>query len=274
MKCFACGREMEKVKTKYKYVESGLDNIILTNMYMYECECGERMPILENIQGLNRYIAKLLVTQVASLNGKECRFIRKQMGLKGKELASLMGVSPVTLSRWENGNENIGMSNDKLLRMLYIQQLEEEKNIVLKDIISKISLIKQVKKEGINIIKISYRSFLKEESTVSNEKLLVSKIKEIKEQDSKIGICEKISKIIKNSKLSNHPLVKIINELPQKPCPIYYKDMYKDILKEEMDKRVTKIVDGLFEFKERAIGLEKHKCPARECLTKVKGIEN
>lgn len=35
------------------------------------------------------------------------------------ELANLMGVNNATLSRWENGEQTIGASADRLLRLIY-----------------------------------------------------------------------------------------------------------------------------------------------------------
>jgi len=42
------------------------------------------------------------------------------MGASAKELAKLLGVTTVTISRWENNKEKIGAQSDRLLRCLYL----------------------------------------------------------------------------------------------------------------------------------------------------------
>jgi transcriptional regulator with XRE-family HTH domain len=46
------------------------------------------------------------------------RFLRAILELSGVDLARVMGASPVSISRWENGRAPIGVQADKLLRML------------------------------------------------------------------------------------------------------------------------------------------------------------
>ena len=53
-------------------------------------------------------------------NAGEARPKRKAMGASAKELAKLLGVTTVTISRWENNKEKIGAQSDRLLRCLYL----------------------------------------------------------------------------------------------------------------------------------------------------------
>lgn len=142
MKCPVCGETMKTVKGTYKYVESGLDNIVLTGIPMHKCSCGEEMPVVRNIEGLHRVIASALVKKNSPLSGKELRFIRKEMRCSAKELASILGVNPVTVSRWENETEKVGVANDKLIRLLYIQIVQEKCHKVLEGTVSRIKAIK------------------------------------------------------------------------------------------------------------------------------------
>ncbi len=48
-----------------------------------------------------RLAARIALIGVA--DGKALRFMRKQAGFKAKEFAKLIGVTPETVSRWENG---------------------------------------------------------------------------------------------------------------------------------------------------------------------------
>lgn len=156
MKCPVCGRAMRATKGSYKYAESGLENIVLTDIPLYKCPCGEEMPVIRNIEGLHRVIANALVKKNTPLSGKEVRFIRKEMGYTAKALALILGVSPVTISRWENETEKVGMANDKLIRLLYVQMVQERCHKVLEGTFSQIKAIRP--RDGQKPIRISVAS--------------------------------------------------------------------------------------------------------------------
>ena len=54
------------------------------------------------------------------------RFVRKAMGMKGEELAELLGVRPETVSRWENGKREIDRATFVLLRQLLLERHRPE----------------------------------------------------------------------------------------------------------------------------------------------------
>ncbi|HDZ61570.1 MAG TPA: DUF4447 domain-containing protein [Nitrospirae bacterium] len=129
MKCPFCNKKMSSKKEIYHYTESGLDDTYLETD-VYRCNCGEAIANIGNIYGLHELIAKDLVRKNTMLNAKEIKYLRKQLHLKANELAHIMSISKVTLSRWENDKENIGVANDKLLRMIYMQICQEKCNKV------------------------------------------------------------------------------------------------------------------------------------------------
>ncbi|MBI5740977.1 MAG: helix-turn-helix domain-containing protein [Nitrospirae bacterium] len=131
MICPVCGKKTVRKRDLYHYSESGLENVFLETD-IYKCKCGEIIPDIPNIHGLHELVAKDLVRRESPLNGKELKFLRKQMRLKASELAQLLSVHKVTLSRWENGSEKISMGYDKLIRFLYTQMLQEKCNTILK----------------------------------------------------------------------------------------------------------------------------------------------
>ena len=51
--------------------------------------------------------------------------MRKHLGLKGREWATLLRLDQATLSRWENGDQQIGLQSDALIRLLYLRIFEE-----------------------------------------------------------------------------------------------------------------------------------------------------
>lgn len=131
MICPVCGSKTTRKRARYHYTESGLDNVFLETD-VHKCKCGEVIPDIPNIYGLHDLIAKDLVRKDSPLSGKEIKFLRKQMHLKANELAQILSVHKVTLSRWESGAEKIGIGNDKLIRFLYTQMLQEKCNTIFK----------------------------------------------------------------------------------------------------------------------------------------------
>jgi putative zinc finger/helix-turn-helix YgiT family protein len=105
----------------YEYVESGLKNVVLKNITVHECKaCGEVLPEIRNIKQVHKWIADYLIRKQGPLMGEEFRFLRKAMGMSAKELAQRLGVNPVTVSRWETNEANIGPQSDRLLRALFL----------------------------------------------------------------------------------------------------------------------------------------------------------
>jgi len=110
----------------HKYMESGLDNVILKGVVMHICSCGHEMIEITNIEGLHRAIGLTLIQQKSLLTAPEIKFLQIEMGLKGKELAEIMGVTKVAVSRWVNGKSDIDKSCDRMLRLIYLRRLEKE----------------------------------------------------------------------------------------------------------------------------------------------------
>jgi putative zinc finger/helix-turn-helix YgiT family protein len=128
MKCPRCGSsDMVAIKGDYRYAESGLKNVMLKGITLHKCKnCGELLPEIPHIKKLHAKIALELLYKEGSLTGEAIRFLRKEMRLKANELAALLGVHKVTVSRWENNEEKIGPSSDRLLRYIYAMRRIEE----------------------------------------------------------------------------------------------------------------------------------------------------
>ena len=122
MNCPECGVKTKKSKAdNYQYLESGLKNVYLSKMNVWVCEaCGNEEVEIPHIEVLHREIALLLVTKKGKLNTSEFRFLRTYLGLSGKDFALRSGVSPETVSRWENGKIQIPVSIDGLLRHMSV----------------------------------------------------------------------------------------------------------------------------------------------------------
>ena len=127
MKCYNCGKETKVTTSKrYHYTASGLDNIYISGIFVYKCKCGKTMAEIPKVEELHTFIAGKLLQKPSALIGKEIRFLRKRMGLKGVELAKQLGIDKVTVSRWENNTVPIGPANDKLLRLIFLHNYIKE----------------------------------------------------------------------------------------------------------------------------------------------------
>lgn len=114
----SCGKRMRADEKSYRYRESGLNNVVLSGIRVWECPEGHKQPEIPNIKGLHRLIARVLTESRSRLRGAEARFLRKFLGYAAKDFARVLGVTAVTVSRWENDAEEIGAANERLIRTL------------------------------------------------------------------------------------------------------------------------------------------------------------
>lgn len=132
-KCVECGGKTVSIKNKpYRYDECGLD-VVLHGVTQFKCEhCKEVFVSLPNVEALHRVIGGFICSKrKALLAPAEIKFLRKDLHLKSKELACVLGVRPETVSRWETGKETVGETQDRLLRSLYMNYASEKANNVL-----------------------------------------------------------------------------------------------------------------------------------------------
>ena len=101
MTCPTCKQEGTIHIGKHHYLESGLPNVWIEGVEIFECNCGENFAYIPCASELHRLIAEILLQKEEQLSGREVRFLRKHMGLKAKDLAQKIGVMNVTVSRWE-----------------------------------------------------------------------------------------------------------------------------------------------------------------------------
>ncbi len=120
-KCSICGNtNLTITKKNYQFVESGLDNVMLAGANVTECSnCGEEFVSVPNAAKLMDSIAELIILKTGSLTGQEIRFLRKNLFMTIEEFATLLGVTRVSLSRWENEQVKPAVNNDRLIRLTY-----------------------------------------------------------------------------------------------------------------------------------------------------------
>jgi len=123
MACPICKKEGRIHTGEHHYTESGLQNVWLMGVELFECDCGENFAFIPCAQELNKLISQILLRKEGQLSGREIRFLRKHMGMKSKDFAKEIGVKPVTVSRWENGDSPPTEPLDRLIRLFYAARM-------------------------------------------------------------------------------------------------------------------------------------------------------
>lgn len=120
-KCPVCASDDIRIEAgTHHFLESGLDNVFLANVEKLVCnKCGEEIVFIPSSTQLMQCIAEYIITSPSPLTGAEIRFLRKNLHLKVAELAKLLGVDRVTVSRWENGHLRPTSPADRLIRVVY-----------------------------------------------------------------------------------------------------------------------------------------------------------
>jgi len=127
-KCYRsdCGGTMEGRKGEYKYLESGLDSVILKDILVFHCtKCNAIVPEIPSAGVLHRVIALRLLMKTTLLTGAELRFLRKLCGYSTNEFSEIMGSSKAVVSRWENQSMH-GEGTDRTVRLLALGKLVRE----------------------------------------------------------------------------------------------------------------------------------------------------
>jgi len=123
MKCRECGGEMRVAREDWPYPD--LPGVTLLGVEVRRCvNDAEHHEIeLPHMDGLHRAIAGALLTKRARLTGAEIRFLRELSAWDATLLATLLDVTAVSLSRWENDQLGHSGMADRLIRMLAAEAL-------------------------------------------------------------------------------------------------------------------------------------------------------
>jgi DNA-binding transcriptional regulator YiaG len=102
-RCTECGEPQRQVRQSVGYPESGLDNVQLINVPVWVCINGHEELEVPSVRQLHELLAHLIIRKPAPLTGAEIKFLRRRIGIQGKEFAERIGITPQALSRVENG---------------------------------------------------------------------------------------------------------------------------------------------------------------------------
>ncbi len=108
----------------YRYTDSGLDNVAIKGVDFPMDDAGEECIIIRNINGLHKAIAHGIVTRRSSMNGKELRFLRTELGMTQAQLADMLHREALAVSRWERGECPIDGNAEAVVRLHAIQVLK------------------------------------------------------------------------------------------------------------------------------------------------------
>jgi hypothetical protein len=90
LKCVECGSKMTSAREDWRYDESGLD-VVLGGIEVRRCaRCHNVEPVIPNLPGLHRVLARFVATAPLSLGPKEFAFLAKYI-----EYSSIATLKPI-----------------------------------------------------------------------------------------------------------------------------------------------------------------------------------
>ena len=110
----------------YRYDECGLDNVILKDLTVQTADDGEETVTVPYIGVLHRVLTIAVATKESSLQPKELRFLRTEMGLTQAQLAQSVGRDVQAIGRWERGENPIDSSAEIVVRAMALQHVMED----------------------------------------------------------------------------------------------------------------------------------------------------
>lgn len=111
------------MKKLYHYTESGLDNVFLLDGFEYRSMPSGRTLFIQNLEGLHRAIGRTLIGSQQPLTGKEFRFLRSELLMSQRTLGRLLGVTELTVARWEKDESPVPKPPDGIVRYLYAEHI-------------------------------------------------------------------------------------------------------------------------------------------------------
>ena len=115
------GHEMKERTGNVEFELADGVTITLKGTRIFRCkECGVESPVVPAPAALVRVAAEAMARAPNKLGPQEIRFLRKSLGLSGKDFAAKINVDAGTVSRWERGAEPMGPANERLLRLMVL----------------------------------------------------------------------------------------------------------------------------------------------------------
>lgn len=122
----------------YLYTECGLDNVLIEGISIVEDHAGEETTTIPAIGMLHQVIAEGIVSLPAKMTGAELRFLRTEMGLTQEQLAEILKVKPLSVSRWER-SDPITDASEMLIRLLAVDRLHLDVHLDVDEVSSRVT---------------------------------------------------------------------------------------------------------------------------------------
>jgi DNA-binding transcriptional regulator YiaG len=121
----------------YHYRECGLKNVWLKNGYTVKDTPYGKGVSIQDVEGLHRFIGTLIARR-PKLTGPELRFLRKEMGLSQKALATFVGTSEQNVSLWERRGR-VPQAADRIIKLAYLETISKDGNVRIKETIDRLN---------------------------------------------------------------------------------------------------------------------------------------
>jgi DNA-binding transcriptional regulator YiaG len=117
---------MKKWKENLDHLVS-LDYITFVNVPMRDSKLG---PVIDLEPGaLDVLAAKAILVHRIPIRGKECKFLRKVMGLSLEKFANAIGLTSASVFHWEKSeNEQLSPINEAAVRAFAAEKLQVKMN--------------------------------------------------------------------------------------------------------------------------------------------------
>ncbi len=109
--------------TKYHYTESGLSNVYIEGLEFAVDDDGDEVIHIPFVAALHVEIVRGIVLQKGTMGADQIRFVRTELGMTQSDLGSILGVTGLTVGRWEREECPMDKSNETLLRKMAAENL-------------------------------------------------------------------------------------------------------------------------------------------------------
>lgn len=126
------GHRAEHIATTeepFHFRDSGLPNLYLVGIRYYTYPDGSVVPEIPAIQQLMRLIARDLIQRRSALSGDEIPFLRKRLDQKQPRFSRAIGIDAETLNHYENGDQKLSETADKLIRLYYVMSALDDPDL-------------------------------------------------------------------------------------------------------------------------------------------------
>ena len=121
--CTECGAAQRLTGATTDYPESGLDNVRLVDVPVWECGSEHQEVEIPKAEQLHGLFVNALIRKPAALVAPEIRFLRKELAMSGRALARHFGMTAEHLSRLETGRRTVSQTTSLLVRLAVAWEL-------------------------------------------------------------------------------------------------------------------------------------------------------